>query len=508
MTAGGQPLDSTHPRGTWLALLAIALAVALTQLGEMFHETLDPDEASFILMGADVARGHLPFVHAFDLKPPMIFLLLGGAIALFGKSLVAVRLVGDLFLFATAALLFLTGRRLAGTWPALGGALLYVAAASLDFGLPTYSELPATAFLMAATLLLIRTPVSPRAAGLAGLMVSLAVLTRTNLYPVALAGGMLLFAASLLKTAHVASRAWLWFGLAGLVPPLLLALAYAWAGELATLKLAMIDVPLAYSGQIGPLDVLASHGAQFYVWTTIAPAILAPLALLAGAGVIASLWNLARGTDPARRWALLVLLMLTPAVALGVLQSGAAYPHYWLQLLPFAGLFAVLALTQAGRFALPVTLAALALPLGSALAGRAPETLALARSPASYDDRHDIAAAARHIAASGAPNPRVWAWYKHLVLWYLDAPQLSRAGVHPDNLARGAIIDTLAAHGYVSDDEIGAIMRDPPDFVVTDSGRRGQDWLEEAGRPAGEWLTRHYRLDARFGEVLVYRRAG
>lgn len=493
---------------TWLALLVIALAIALTQFGEMLHETLDPDEASFILMGADVASGHLPFVEQFDLKPPMIFLVLGGVIALFGKSLIAIRLTGDLFLFVTAALIFQTVRRMTGTAAALGGALLYVAMTGLDFGQPTYSELPATAFLMTAVLALCRAPVTLRSAAIAGLAVSLAVLTRTNLYPIPIGVGLLLLAANCLRTAPVVPKAWLAFGFAGLVPPALLVLVYAAAGEIATLKLAMIDVPLAYSGQVGPLAALKSHVEQFHVTVTMAPLVLIPAVLLIAAGIVAALWRAGKDRDAGRRWDLLVLFVLTGLAGLSVIISGAAYPHYWLQILPFLAFFAAFAFAALGHLLRSPSLAPLivALPLASALCLRAPDALALASAPSHYNAGYDIAAATRRISASNVHKPRVWSLYKHLIHWYLGAPQLSRAGVHPDNLARHAIIDTLADHGYVSRDEIGRIMHGLPDFVVTDTMGRGVTWVRGAGKPVDAWLAQHYHLDARFGEVLVYRR--
>lgn len=123
-------------------MLALALAVGLTQLGEMAREVIDPDESSFILMGVDVAAGHLPFVHQFDLKPPVIVLLLGGLFALFGESLLATRLLGDGLVLVTAALVFLIARPLTGYAAALSGSLIWVVLASLDLGQPTYSELP------------------------------------------------------------------------------------------------------------------------------------------------------------------------------------------------------------------------------------------------------------------------------------------------------------------------------------------------------------------------------
>ena len=146
-----------------------------------------------------------------------------------------------------------------------------------------------------------------------------------------------------------------------------------------------------------------------------------------------------------------------------------------------------------------------AVPLASAVAAHAADLQGVF-APAAAARQCDVAAAANHIRHSGIARPRVWASYDHLVLWYLGTPQLSRAGVHPDNLARRAIIDTLARHGYVQGDELGRIMRELPDFVVTDADGRGLAWLREDGRPADTWLAANYRLDARYGKVLIYRK--
>lgn len=488
---------------TPLALAILALAVLAFRLGTLWTEQIDWDEWSFILMGADVAQGHLPFVHQFDLKPPLIFFLFGATIALFGKSLVAIRLLGALCVFASAAFVFLTGKRMAGRGPALAGALVFAALASAPFGLATSSELPAIAFLSAATWRLARSPLSNRDAAIAGVLVALAVLTRTNLALVALTLGLLLFVAALSPSAQVSRRAWLAYGIAGLVPPALLVLAYALAGELATLKLAMIDVPLAYSGQLGVAEVARQHLTQLYYTAQTAPWLYAPPILLALAGAAFAVMRLIRRYDGADVWRLALLFAITGAVAASLLVGGAAYPHYWLQLLPFVGLFAAIGaagLWHAGLVSRIATGAMLLLPLGTALATSLPA------APTSYASPHPIAQAAAYIRATGGSGPTVWALHEHLIHWYLDAPQLSRAGVHPDNLARRAIIDTLAAHGYVGGDEVGRLMALRPRFVVTDAGGKGLAWVRADHKPVDAWLFANYRQDARFGDVLIYRR--
>lgn len=221
-----------------------------------------------------------------------------------------------------------------------------------------------------------------------------------------------------------------------------------------------------------------------------------------------------------KAWPLIVVLGLAASAAVPVLASGTACPHYWMQLLPFFGIFASLALDAIVRLVRQHGMGAglagsliagilVALPLGSAIAVRMPAAIAVATtSDNRAGSRYDIEATARHIAANGVIHPRIWALRMHLIHWYLGDPQLSRAGVHPDNLARLAIIDTLHRHSYVSSDETGRLMSLLPDFVITDAKGIGIGWLRGSGKPADAWLAAHCRLDARFGDVLIYRRSG
>lgn len=500
------------PQGacTIAAALLIASVVLLVRGGSFLTEHIDSDEWAYILMGADVAKGHLPFVHQFDLKPPVVFLLFGAVIALFGKSLLAIRLIGAAAVFIASFFVFLIARRAVGGWPALAGALMTVALCSGVLGLDTSSELPAIAFLMPAMWLLVRKDeIGLRDAAGCGLLVALAVLTRTNLAVVALALGLLLLGLSLSLSGRCARRAWLAYGAAGLVPPALLAAVYAVAGELATFRLAMIDVPLAYSGQLSALEVLRLHATQYYYTAQIAPFAYIPMTLLAAAGMAASLLPLLPRSS-ARTRVVLVTWTGLLAVSASLLIGGAAYPHYWLQAMPFLGIFAAFAIAAAARagrmsmIALPLAAVLAAVPPLAALATGAPRTLALLRHPESAG--HDIRDAADWIRQHGGTHPQVWALHMHLVLYYLDASPLSRAGVYPSNLARKAIIDTLSKHGYVSADETGRIMASAPRFIVTDRMDRGRTWVREAGKDIDGWLAAHYRLAARFGDVEIYER--
>ena len=493
-----------RPTTTFVALI-LALAVLVTQFVSLGREVIDPDESTFILMGADVAKGHLPFVAMFDLKPPMIFLLIGGVLAAFGKSLVAVRLLGDALLFGTAMLTFRFARHLTSGWAALGGALGYVAFASMDLGQPTYSELPALFFGMFALLMLVRAPVSLSRAALAGLGLALAVLSRTNLYQLPVVFGLLLLIAALRKSDRAHPRGWLAFGLGGLVPVAALVLAYAAAGQLAVLKLAMIDVPLAYAQQVGPVAALIEHAQQFYVGTTMEPLIVIPFVLLVLAGAVraALLWR-----DPAKRWGLTIIALALAALLVSLAFSGAVYPHYWLQVLPVLAVLAALGLDQIRQLprALPLALVAGLVPIATATAERAPQAFEVITDPRATEAHFDVGRAARYIRSTGPAHASVWPWRYQLVDWYLDAPQLSKAGVQPENLGRAPIAGPLAKASYIGPDEIERIMLLRPDFIVTDAKAKGIAWVRSAKPEVDVWLARNYELDAQFGDVLIYRR--
>lgn len=485
--------------------IVLALLVLVTQLGGLAREMIDWDETTFILMGADVAKGHLPFVEQFDLKPPGIFVLIGILTATVGKSLAAIRLLGDACLLLSAFMGYRIAAPRTGSWPALGGAALFLAMVSLDFGQPTYSELPAAAALMGGAWLLVRGHVTLLAAAGAGVCVALAVLCRTNLAVVALAGGLLLLGGALLRSPRVEPLAFLAYGAGGLAPPALMVAVYAAAGELETLRLAMIDVPLAYSGQKAIGTVLADHASQFYYTAASAPLIYVPATLLIGAGTVLVAWHLARADED--RWYPAVILTLTGAVLVSLLAGGVAYPHYWLQVLPFMGVLAAHALSIGKKGVLSwLLVAAVLVPCGAAIALRGPDAAAVAADPAGAERGFAMKQAADWIRSTGPEKPRVWALHKHLVLWYLDAGQVSRAGVHPNNLAPGPILRTLTAEGYVGPDELGRVMTSAPDYVVTDAKGVGLDWVRRSGKPVDAWLGANYGEVKRFGDVIVYRR--
>ncbi len=82
-----------------LFLLMVTLFIRLPFFTKDY---IDRDESTFILMGQSIADGHLPYVHLWDLKPPLLFYIFGLIETLFPYTIEAIRLAGVVVVFASA----------------------------------------------------------------------------------------------------------------------------------------------------------------------------------------------------------------------------------------------------------------------------------------------------------------------------------------------------------------------------------------------------------------------
>ena len=476
------------PAGAAAWTLVFALAVGATQVGSLERESFN-DESTFTVIAARVLDGELPYVKLFDIKPPMIFLLLAGAMAAFGESLFVVRAVGDLCLLMSCIAVFAIARRRTDLVSAGLGGLALIAVHAVEYAFETRTELPAMAMLMAALWLLLARRDQWWAIAAAGLLLSLSVLTRSNLGLVAAALFAWLLTAALRPSLGVHRWAAALFAGAGLLPAAGLILLYASADALAELRLANIEAALAYSGQIGMWRALLLHGRTFLNEALVTPLLLLPLLGNAGHrhGCLPPQWmeeptqgarfptseQAAQTGAPADGGAAsraeLELLWLTfAATFLAVLATGSVWRHYWLQLYPIGAVFGAYGIAwlrskarlRWAGYLLP------AIAVGGALAQTAPSAFRLATVPDHLAERHTVKAAAAAIKAEQRPGDTIHAFNHQLIYWYLDMAPVS-AIVHPSNLAKSELLRPLAEAGYVAEDEFGRILNLRPTYLVT-----------------------------------------
>ncbi|MEM9435406.1 MAG: hypothetical protein AAGA15_00075 [Pseudomonadota bacterium] len=474
--------------------LALAALIGLTQAASYSQEVINWDESTFMVMAQDLLDGNLPYLGLYDNKPPGIFLWLAGIMAIFGETLFAVRLFGDACLLGSALIVvWLVGRGgdagLAARFAPgfIAGAML-VAMHSFRYGLYTSSELPAALLLMAALAVIIRAPHAARTPALAGLLISLAVLTRSNLGPVAVGFGLYFAVESLRQGGTRGALAG--YVLAGLAPVAGLVAVYSAMGGLEMLRIATIEVPLAYAGaQASPGEALARHGALWAERTLARPWQFGLFSLWAGIGMAATLLKPgAVGWSPA---GIAALWLMTLAIAASIALTGSIYLSYWLQILPVFAVFAGIGLRACltlllgptpTRALIAVGLAVLLAALPFRATGPAPDRLAtLLSDPGAVTAGHPLRAAARAIEDVRAPGDAVWALEQHLVLFYLELDPPVPVLAHPQNIVRAEIAGPLEAAGFLEPDALATLYASRPAFVVTD-GDGVPDYLPDPVR--------------------------
>ncbi len=115
-----------------LAALAAILVLAVAARAP-FNSNVGVDEAYYLVIGRQWLHGLPPYAGAYDVKPPLLFLLMAAAEALFGPTLLAAKALTTASVAITASGLYLLGRRFMGELAGGAAALLYIFS-SLNLG--------------------------------------------------------------------------------------------------------------------------------------------------------------------------------------------------------------------------------------------------------------------------------------------------------------------------------------------------------------------------------------
>jgi hypothetical protein len=497
--------------GGWLLL---ALLLVASRLDDMMFDA-GWDETSYLLVAAEVLKGHLPYITAFDNKPPLLFLLLALGQMIFGKSLLASRLWVDGFVLATAILVFEYLRaRHRPTLAWFGGALVILLNATWPGRLIT-SEALAMPFVLAAAGLV--GSGTWRGAALAGFAMALATMVRSNLAIVTLAMGLLLVVWAAAERSRTAIGRIFAYGLGGLLPLATLIAAYAEAGALLQLRVSALDVALSYATEQQPVwRVIASLARQTAQLVLQEPLEMLPFSLILAEGAgwaILAIRPMLRWPPDANSRGDQVMVVTAIATGLSICLGGVAYPHYLLQFVPFAAIGVVHWLDSstgtALRFERPnaIMIYSLAALLGLAVLIRhAPGGWRYALHRDEVEAHYPYRQVADAIAADRRHGDLVWAPSAHAVIWHLGVPPITPASTHPGNIVRPAIIAPLAASGMAAPDELGRILAKRPRYVV-DMAPLPTSHLGDRTAEYRSWLQTHYRVWHQFGNLDVYRRA-
>ena len=109
-----------HPAAVLAGLSVLTILVRAP-----FNLNTGSDEAFYLVAGRQWLHGLPPYAGAFDVKPPLLFLLMAGSEALFGPTLMASKALVNAASVLTACGLYLFGLRFLGASAGIVAAILY-----------------------------------------------------------------------------------------------------------------------------------------------------------------------------------------------------------------------------------------------------------------------------------------------------------------------------------------------------------------------------------------------
>ncbi|MFN4258543.1 MAG: ArnT family glycosyltransferase [Gemmataceae bacterium] len=346
---------SSPPVWLQVCLLLVIAGLALALRWPIADIPLERDEGEYAYIAQRWLQAEVPYRHAFDQKPPLVFAVYALIFLAFGQSVAAIHWGAQLYLIATAFFLFLIGKRLF-TPPTgiLAAAFLLLTTMDVSvlgnaFNAESVMLLPLVAGMYAA----VRTveSASVRWACLTGMLSAAALLGKQ----VALYDGMFYF---LMMTLLIpvsggrpspgdsfhpetdACRSSQWFllplsftvGFAGILA--LVTGYFAWHGALREFWDCVVGFNLKYASTVP----LTQYPSRFVTELLKIGICLGPIFVLAGAALLPLIGP--RPIVVTQRypywltWAWLLFSML------GTWTGGYFRPHYYIQMLPALSLLA------------------------------------------------------------------------------------------------------------------------------------------------------------------------
>jgi MFS family permease len=328
----------TRPPAITAAIGAILLlAVGAALLAPLLTYPFGRDQGAFAAVADVIGRGGIPYRDAWEMKTPGVFYLYWAGFALFGRSMLAPRLLDFLFTLAAAAAVCAVGIRLLSRWAGIAAALLFIVRYVAGHGFwntaqcEGFASLPLT--LAALALVAAEGRRSRALAAVCGALIALAVIIKFTL---AIFLALPLLAAAFAdepprsRLARAASYA------AGCAAVLAIAAALLWrAGALRD----MIEIVFLWNAEYARLPVpfplaqsLPHQTARFLLGLPYP--FLFPVGLLA---LIGAVDLAARPASGRMRW-------FIPAWALAMMAAvwvqGKYYTYHWLPTLPPLALLA------------------------------------------------------------------------------------------------------------------------------------------------------------------------
>lgn len=475
----------------WKTVFFIVFLIAFfVRFPFFFRDYIDRDESTFIIMAQSWVDGYLPYTKLWDLKPPITFLVFASVISIFGKSFIAIRLVGTLMVAITALFTYGIARVSASKKTSFWCAIFCVFFQSMFGSLQGVMSEHICVLFFVIALYLVLSKEHMFGYFIGGLFFGLSVMSKLNMaYPL-LALGLFLFYDGIVK-----KQFWNRFQLLvalGTGCILLIgstAIPYYLQGEEILWWQSIFEAPLVYSK------------SNQHSYAKALPLVCLVVGLLFTGFILKILDQKSK-----------VLRLLT-AIIVGVLisfvQTGKVNGHYLIQLFPFILIPIGMALSKlpafSEKYGVLVAFLFLLLPMEAYL--EYVNIISNKSDKGSFFNGEGIDIP-NYIISNNIETKNIFFTEYHIGYWVLGEDPPTKAATHPSSIGRDALFPFMGNPRKTKMEELSYILETlQPKTIVTRKERSAFDGREtDLNAYMDNYLKRHYVVYKEIDKGLIYQR--
>lgn len=457
-----------------------------------FRDYIDRDESTFILMGQSWVDGHLPYTELWDIKPPLIFFFFGSIIYVFGKSFIAIRLIGVLLVTVSSFFTYKIAENLYSRVIALGVALLSVALQSLFGSIQgVMSEHLVIAFFMPALWLLLKNKNSTLQQLLTGIFIGAALMVKLNMaYAVLFIGFFIIGQGVYHKNIGIVLKKGIVIGIGATTVVALCFLPYYFKGLQNLWWQSVIEAPLAYAG------------ARTYHPIKMVPYILPVLLFL--------FWGWKKKFLSLANSSVLLLVLVVLGVLWSFVKSGRVNSHYLILLHPILLILVGFAINEYKNPLKKVRICVwpillFLLPIESYLEYANIVQNKIQKGRYFNGEGIDVP---NYLLANKLNTKNILFFEYHIGYWVLDKKPPAKSATQPSNILKDEMFFAYNNPRKTGMEELYYLMEDlQPPIIITRKNRQVFDKkMEDANTYINNYLQRNYsKLDSVDG-AMVYQR--
>jgi len=434
--------------------------------------------------------GYLPYTELWDLKPPLVYLFFAAIIYIFGKSFLAIRLVGALAVATIAFFTFKIGKEVKSTavgyWAAIGCVYLLSLFGSLQ---GVMSEHLSMLFFMPALFILVKYK-GKRWFFITGVLLGISLMMKLNLAYAVLGITIFFIGQGFVKKQlfkGLGSITIMGVGIGLII--LLTALPYALDGILQVWIDSVILAPLAYAKSLQ---------------TSILKVLPLGIILLA-AGVLSWQKKWLNFKDPS----ILLLVVVIAGIVFSFFKSGKVNGHYLMQLYPLLLVLIGVVLTNVTivkvKYYPFILLIAFLIPVESYM-----EYYAIVKNKATHGTyfNGEGIRVPEYILANELDSKKILFFEYHIGYWLLDASPPTKAATHPSNICRTDLFPYFKNPRKTSMAELEYLMDSvQPMTVITRMNKSvfDKEYVDEDAYVRA-YLSDHYRLEGTVDRAEIFSR--